>query len=115
MGTEVLILLIIETRTFYVDQTHIHICEQRTITNNNNIQKKKERIKFKKSIYKHFPFLPVKKTRRVNVQAQMFNIVYQMVPLDMISFVNQDLTQVNHEATRIFVRFHFWRKRVPDR
>ena len=40
------------------------------------------------------------KTRTVNIQAQsLTNIVMPKIPLNTISFVNQDLTQAYLEAT----------------
>ena len=55
------------------------------------------------------------KTRTVNIETQKFKIVIPNAPLNTISFVNQDLTQAYLEATLKLARFHFWRKRVPDR
>ena len=43
------------------------------------------------------------------------NIVIPKIPLNTISFVNQDLTQAYLEGTHRLVRFHFLRKRVLDR
>ena len=42
-------------------------------------------------------------------------MVIPNIPLNTISFVNQELTKAYFEATHRLVRFHFRRKRVPDR
>ena len=73
MGTQVLILPIMERRSFNVNR-NIYIVNH---SNNNKNEKKKEKKK-KKSTYKHLhfflnPFLPVMKTRTVNIPAQKFN------------------------------------------